>query len=539
MRQVLGVTATFADGVDSVNNNLINLSGSVQFVGARNGVVTAASLSFKVVGAGFIDDGDTFTLTDGTREVTFEYDQYTGFTTGTDPEPVGANGVQSGNVPILVPQAGLLTTPGVNGSLEISQRIVDAINDLNRRGLFDVTAAFFGGSTVIDTTRIDANGVAIELTGNVAFVPEDRHDGIDSVRNLNTPKRGDSNRDRSDQGVILVENSRVVHSKENGIDLNYGQSSVAASKPGVGSGAAEAGDNVSNVRELPTAIHYPRALAELNVDNLVPGVVLQNNILAYNAEVGINIIGLPSSFANLPAPYAGLPGQGRNNVSTAEPVSFDRIVNNTIVGGSVSANVPGDSEVFNNIEFPLGSMAFADAVTNFTRGQGVSDVFATPDKAIGVPDAIGKGVEPVDPNTPGLTPAPFLGTASLGRGGSIVVQFTDNFLTGSGDARPDLAVFETGAIESVQVEVSRDNRTYFNVGIVSGSNNLVDLDAFGFGVNERFSFVRLTDLRQGTSTSGPAGADIDAVGALSSVPAIPICQVNRVLRLKTLLRQRY
>ncbi len=35
----------------------------------------------------------------------------------------------------------------------------------------------------------------------------------------------------------------------------------------------------------------------------------------------------------------------------------------------------------------------------------------------------------------------------------------------------------------------------------------------GFGLEDRFSFVRLTDLRQGTSNSGPAGADIDAIGA--------------------------
>ena len=112
---------------------------------------------------------------------------------------------------------------------------------------------------------------------------------------------------------------------------------------------------------------------------------------------------------------------------------------------------------------------------------------------------------------------------SLGTGGAVTIRFTDNFLTGSNSAAPDLVIFETGVSESFQVEISRDGVNFLNVGIASGLNNMVDIDQFGFGSNDRFAFVRLTDLvtplDEATAPFGPAGADIDSVAALSTVPA--------------------
>ena len=122
--------------------------------------------------------------------------------------------------------------------------------------------------------------------------------------------------------------------------------------------------------------------------------------------------------------------------------------------------------------------------------------------------ATGAGPEPADGSL----------SVSLGLGGSIVLEFTDNLLTGSGDSKPDLVVFETGAIESVLVEISRDGVSFFEVGILGGLTNQLDIDAVGFGPEDRFAFVRLTDLRQGDITGAALGADIDAVGAISSVP---------------------
>ncbi|MCA9225914.1 MAG: hypothetical protein KDA47_09900, partial [Planctomycetales bacterium] len=62
-----------------------------------------------------------------------------------------------------------------------------------------------------------------------------------------------------------------------------------------------------------------------------------------------------------------------------------------------------------------------------------------------------------------------------------------------------------------------DGTAFFAVGKASGANGAIDLDAFGFGPNDLFRFVRLTDdASQGSSTGLTVGADIDAIGAISS-----------------------
>ena len=49
---------------------------------------------------------------------------------------------------------------------------------------------------------------------------------------------------------------------------------------------------------------------------------------------------------------------------------------------------------------------------------------------------------------------------------------------GSGNSQPDLVVFESGEIESVRVEISRDGSTFFDVGVVGGLANSLDIDAY-------------------------------------------------------------
>ncbi|MFN9916800.1 MAG: hypothetical protein ACK53L_29700, partial [Pirellulaceae bacterium] len=128
--------------------------------------------------------------------------------------------------------------------------------------------------------------------------------------------------------------------------------------------------------------------------------------------------------------------------------------------------------------------------------------------ALQAPDYLGGTLEP----TIGQ------GAVSLGRGGQLVVSFTDNFLTGSGDTRPDLAIYEVGESERVFVEVSSDGNRYTSVGTIDGFRRTIDLDAFGFNPSSRLRFVRLTDDANDGSISGDSvGADIDAVGALSTL----------------------
>lgn len=112
---------------------------------------------------------------------------------------------------------------------------------------------------------------------------------------------------------------------------------------------------------------------------------------------------------------------------------------------------------------------------------------------------------------------------SLGVGGSIVLRFTDNSLTTSGDTNYDLWVFEIGgAIEPTHVEISTNGSTWISVGNAGGATDGVDIDAYiGSGVilGQQYSYVRLTDYAAGSGWPF-AGADIDAVGAISSAPPV-------------------
>jgi hypothetical protein len=114
---------------------------------------------------------------------------------------------------------------------------------------------------------------------------------------------------------------------------------------------------------------------------------------------------------------------------------------------------------------------------------------------------------------------------SLGEGGSIVLAFTDNSLTGSGNTNADLWVFEVGpAVESTFVYISKNGTDWSYVGEVVGSTAGVDIDAYGFGIGEYFSYVRLVDnVDQNFGSGATAGADIDSVGAISTAsPVNPV-----------------
>lgn len=164
---------------------------------------------------------------------------------------------------------------------------------------------------------------------------------------------------------------------------------------------------------------------------------------------------------------------------------------------------------FGGIEFPGGAISFADAVVSYDPAFGGGAVpthpnFLDPDEALGPPDYTG-----------GSTGT---GSVSLGSGGRLILQFVDNVLTGSDNADFDLHIFEVGPdVEDTFVDISSDGVTWFSVGKVFGSTSSIDLDAFGFGSLHTFSYVRLTDdPNEGGTGGATVGADIDAVGAIST-----------------------
>ncbi len=159
------------------------------------------------------------------------------------------------------------------------------------------------------------------------------------------------------------------------------------------------------------------------------------------------------------------------------------------------------------IEFPGGVASFADDVVSYSPGSDVVGNYINPDNALGVPDING-----------------FTGAASLGEGGELVLRFSDNSLTASGDASADLWIFEVGDVtEFFNVAISTDNFTWINLGDVLGQPTGIDIDSIASvtpGVN--YSFVRLRDILPNQTNSPSGEADIDAVGAISSAPPVSV-----------------
>jgi hypothetical protein len=158
-------------------------------------------------------------------------------------------------------------------------------------------------------------------------------------------------------------------------------------------------------------------------------------------------------------------------------------------------------------------VSFADALVSYTpvlSGLNPTDPHRGGSNALGVPNYN---------NVNSCASQAACTFVSLGRGGSIVLRFVDNLLTGSGTAAADLWIFEVGPdVENTFVDISTDGVTWNSVGFVGGSTAGVNIDAFGFGIGSAFGYVRLTDDPNEGGTSGiTVGADIDAVGAISTI----------------------
>ncbi|WP_298922569.1 VPLPA-CTERM sorting domain-containing protein [uncultured Roseobacter sp.] len=170
-------------------------------------------------------------------------------------------------------------------------------------------------------------------------------------------------------------------------------------------------------------------------------------------------------------------------------------------------------------------MSFADRVVDFAVGDAVADDYTDPTNVLGAPDfTVGSTDKLFALGDPGGSPDNLDDSLF----GFVTVQFTDNSLTTSGDDSADLFVFEVGSsgggvIESFQVEISKDENIWIDLGIVSGDAVVgLDIDGVaGVNVGDMFSFVRVTDAPGGATSGSPfGGPDIDAIGAISSAPPI-------------------
>jgi predicted transcriptional regulator len=147
---------------------------------------------------------------------------------------------------------------------------------------------------------------------------------------------------------------------------------------------------------------------------------------------------------------------------------------------------------------------WAGRVVSFEPGTPEARLSVDPTAALGPPDCSGHDQ---DVST----------YVSLGHGGTLIVEFTDGWLCdGEG---PDLKIIEIGPLaESFEVAVSASGKDWISVGRALGAESLIDLAPF-VNPTDRFRFVRLIDAKsQQVAKNRWPGADIDAVGALHSVP---------------------
>jgi len=118
------------------------------------------------------------------------------------------------------------------------------------------------------------------------------------------------------------------------------------------------------------------------------------------------------------------------------------------------------------------------------------------------------------------------------------VEFTDNVLTNNGGPELDLHIFEIGPdIEDTFVSIRPTAATalvllpaiydadldgFYEIGMVSGSTDSIDIDAlFPAAAPGTYMFdaVQLIDdENEGQQAGSTVGADIDAVGAISTIP---------------------
>lgn len=195
----------------------------------------------------------------------------------------------------------------------------------------------------------------------------------------------------------------------------------------------------------------------------------------------------------------------------------------SIVGAAILAlaALAAVAATFGGIPFPDGEASFADEVDSYdpaiAAGQ-PDDPYREASNALGPPDC-------PDGTNPETRPVCWV---SLGAGGSITLELTDNLLAGSGDTDPDLWIFEVGPdVEDTFVEISADGDAWQDVGQIGGSTAGVDIDAFGFGPGDEFRYVRLTDdPDEGEPAGETVGADIDAVGANPEPVAVPGLRVR-------------
>ncbi|GFE69511.1 hypothetical protein CFPU101_21210 [Chroococcus sp. FPU101] len=181
-------------------------------------------------------------------------------------------------------------------------------------------------------------------------------------------------------------------------------------------------------------------------------------------------------------------------------------------------------QTFKGLQFPQGGISFADEVIYYQKNAYAVPIELTSDhetlnhplEALGIPNAKqSKRFFFFDqPNN----------SVTLGPTGTLNVKFTDNLLSGNGNSQNDLWIFSSEPLKHpLMVAISQDGMVWYDVGYVDGQQGGINLDQWGWGKKDFFSYVRLTyDLStaQQTPKNTANSVEIDAIGAITSVKII-------------------
>jgi hypothetical protein len=235
----------------------------------------APGVSIRFNGASSMAAGTTFTVSDGTRTLTFEMDDVDDL---LSPTP--------GHVPVPFSYAAF--DPASNSfraesAFTIAARVRDLINSPAVQSVLRLSAVLLNGDPV------DATSDTVVLVGQPTVnVPASVGQAIISAG------RGADNRQR-EQGQVVIQSTRVSNARDFGINITAGARDPLTGAPAQGT---------------------PRNLLTLNTDRLATGVVVMNSELFRNGAGGISISGDTAGNAAMPA-----------------SVPYARLVNNTIVSG--------------------------------------------------------------------------------------------------------------------------------------------------------------------------------------------------------------
>lgn len=188
-------------------------------------------------------------------------------------------------------------------------------------------------------------------------------------------------------------------------------------------------------------------------------------------------------------------------------------VGSVVVAFLLVSLASAQSVTYKGVEFPLGDKSFADKLISYDpviQNDRPSEKYRHSENILGPPDYT-------------TSSTGHNAHCSLGNGGSVTVEFSDNALVnGEGE---DLWVFEVGtAVEETFVEISVNARDWVSIGRIEGGKRGIDLEErlTGAALQAEYRYVRLRDNPDADRDSGTsAGADMDAVGAIHSVAAPP------------------